>query len=84
SMIGHAMGAAGALEALATLLTLETQIVHPTLNCDDPDEGFDLDFVQGEARSAHVEYAMSNNMGLGGQNASLILRRWHSNGHAQK
>ncbi|MCB0076302.1 MAG: beta-ketoacyl-[acyl-carrier-protein] synthase II [Anaerolineales bacterium] len=75
SMVGHAMGSAGALEALATLRTLETQTVHPTLNCDDPDEGFDLDFVP-ETRPADVRYAMSNNFGLGGQNASLILRRW--------
>ncbi len=77
SMIGHAMGSAGALEGLATLLTLETQTIHPTLNCDNPDEDFDLDFVPGTARQATVEYAMSNNFGLGGQNASLILRRWH-------
>ncbi|MDQ4076474.1 MAG: beta-ketoacyl-ACP synthase II [Chloroflexota bacterium] len=76
SMIGHAMGSAGALEALATLLTLETQTIHPTLNCDNPDDDFDLDFVPAEAREARVEVAMSNNFGLGGQNASLILRRW--------
>jgi 3-oxoacyl-[acyl-carrier-protein] synthase II len=81
SMLGHAMGAAGALEALATLLTLETQTIHPTLNCDNPDPEFDLDFVPGEARQANVEYAMSNNFGLGGQNASLILKRWNKNGN---
>jgi 3-oxoacyl-[acyl-carrier-protein] synthase II len=76
SMIGHAMGSAGALEGLATLLTLENQMIHPTLNCDNPDVECDLDFVPGEARAAEVTYAMSNNFGLGGQNASLILRRW--------
>ncbi len=79
SMIGHAMGAAGALEGLATLMTLETQTIHPTMNCDEPDENFDLDFVPGVARHAEVHYAMSNNFGLGGQNASLILRRWNGN-----
>jgi 3-oxoacyl-[acyl-carrier-protein] synthase II len=76
SMIGHAMGAAGALESLAALLTLESQRIHPTLNCDKPE--FSLDFVPGKARQAKVEYAMSNNFGLGGQNASLILRRWEN------
>lgn len=81
SMLGHAMGAAGALEGLATLLTLENQFVHPTINCDNPEEEFDLDFVPHVGRAAHVEYAMSNNFGLGGQNASLILRRWHPNGN---
>jgi 3-oxoacyl-[acyl-carrier-protein] synthase II len=80
SMIGHAMGAAGALEGLATLLTLETQCIHPTLNCENPDPEFDLDFVADGPRQARVEIAMSNNFGLGGQNASLILKRWQSNG----
>ncbi len=78
SMVGHAMGAAGALEGLATLLILENQCIHPTLNCDDP--AFDLDFVPNQARPAKIEYAMSNNIGLGGQNASLILKRWSMNG----
>ncbi|MBA3534315.1 MAG: beta-ketoacyl-ACP synthase II [Ardenticatenales bacterium] len=81
SMVGHAMGAAGALEGLATLLTLETQRIHPTLNCDNPDPEFGLDFVTAEARRAKVEYAMSSNFGLGGQNASMILRRWSRNGN---
>lgn len=80
SMLGHAMGACGALEALATLRTLETQIIHPTINYETPDPELDLDFVPGEARHANVEYAMSYNIGLGGQNSSLILRRWHENG----
>jgi 3-oxoacyl-[acyl-carrier-protein] synthase II len=80
-LFGHAMGAAGALEGLATLLTLETQTIHPTLNCDNPDPEFDLDFVRGEARQAEVNYAMSYNVGLGGQNAALILRRWTENGN---
>lgn len=78
SLVGHAMGAAGALEGLATLLILENQCIHPTLNCDNP--AFDLDFVPNQARPAKVEYAMSNNIGLGGQNASLILKRWSMNG----
>lgn len=82
SMIGHSMGAAGAFEALATLKTLESQTIHPTINCTDPEPGFDLDFVTEGARPARVEIAMSNNIGLGGQNASLVLKRWNgsSNG----
>lgn len=75
SMIGHAMGAAGALEGLATLLTLENQMIHPTINHHTPDDDFDLDFVTA-ARPADITYAMSNNFGLGGQNASVIMKRW--------
>src|SRR5690606_974775 len=80
SMVGHAMGAAGALEGMATLLTIENQFLHPTINCPDPIDT-DMDFVP-EARAHAVKYAMSNNFGLGGQNASVILGRFDgSNGH---
>lgn len=76
SMVGHAMGAAGALESLAALLTLENQMIHPTINCPNPDPEFGLDFVAEGARAATVNYAVSSNIGLGGQNAALILGRW--------
>lgn len=79
SMVGHAMGAAGALEGVATLLTIENQMLHPTINCDDPEDA-DLDFVP-VARPHQVNYAMSNNFGLGGQNASLILGRYTNGTH---
>ncbi len=79
SMVGHAMGAAGALEGMATLLTIENQTLHPTINCEDP-EDTDLDFVP-VSRPHTVNYAMSNNFGLGGQNASLILGRYENGKH---
>lgn len=79
SMVGHGMGGCGALEGMATLLTIENQYLHPTINCTDPEEAFDLDFVP-EGRPHEVNYAMSNNFGLGGQNATLIMGRY-KNGH---
>lgn len=78
SMVGHAMGASGALEGVATLLTIENQRLHPTINCPDPEDP-DLDFVP-VSRPHKVNYAMSNNFGLGGQNASIVLARYQ-NGH---
>jgi len=74
SMLGHSMGATGAVEALVTVLTIATGIIHPTINYDVPDPACDLDYVPNTARDATVKVAMSNNLGLGGQNASLIFR----------
>jgi beta-ketoacyl-acyl-carrier-protein synthase II len=73
SMIGHALGGAGALEAIATVLTLCEGIIHPTINYEHPDPECDLDYVPNTARDAHVKIALSNSFGLGGQNASLVL-----------
>ncbi len=73
SMIGHAMGGAGAIEAVACVLTLRDQIVHPTTNLEEPDPECDLDYVPGTARRAEVRVALSNSFGLGGQNACLVL-----------
>jgi 3-oxoacyl-[acyl-carrier-protein] synthase II len=77
SMIGHPMGAAGAIEALACVLTLSEGVVHPTINHENPDPECDLDYVPGVARQVQVETAMSNSFGLGGQNACLVLGRYH-------
>jgi 3-oxoacyl-[acyl-carrier-protein] synthase II len=77
SMIGHPMGAAGAIEALTCVLTLSEGVVHPTINHENPDPECDLDYVPGEARQVQVETAMSNSFGLGGQNACLVLGRYH-------
>ncbi len=74
SMIGHAFGAAGAIEAVATVRTLETGTVHPTANLDTPDPECDLDYVPNRARDLDVRVALSNSFGFGGQNACLILR----------
>ncbi len=75
SMIGHAMGGAGAIEALSCTLTLRDNVIHPTINYETPDPECDLDYVPNVARSAQVNIALSNSFGLGGQNACLVLRR---------
>ena len=77
SMIGHTLGAAGAIEAIVTIQTIRESCVPPTVNFDDPDdEAAGLDIVTGQARSQDVEIALSNSFGFGGQNTALILRRW--------
>ncbi len=76
SMIGHLMGAAGAVEAIACIKTLETGIIHPTINYETPDPECDLDYVPNVAREAHPRYALSNSFGFGGHNATLIFGKW--------
>jgi 3-oxoacyl-[acyl-carrier-protein] synthase II len=75
SMIGHATVAAGAVEAVATALTLVHQTIHPTINQDAPDPACDLDYVPNRARRADVDLALSNSFAFGGQSACLVLRR---------
>ena len=76
SMIGHAMGGAGAIEAAVCALTVEQGIIHPTINLETPDPECDLDYVPEGARQADVRVALSNSFGLGGQNACLVLGRF--------
>jgi len=78
SMIGHAMGAAGALEAIGMAMTLVTQHVHPTINYHEPDPACDLNYVPNEAREARVRVAISNSFGLGGHNACLVLAQYRN------
>ena len=78
SMIGHAMGAAGALEAIVCALTVHTDVVHPTINYEVPDPECDLDYVPNTARQVPVHIALSNSFGLGGQNACLILKKFEA------
>jgi 3-oxoacyl-[acyl-carrier-protein] synthase II len=73
SMIGHMLGATGAVEAVACVMTIQEGIIHPTINYETPDPECDLDYVPNEARRAEVNIAMSNSFGLGGQNAVLLL-----------
>ncbi len=73
SMTGHALGAAGAMEAVFTVLSMKNQILLPTINLDTPQEGCDLDYVANEARDASIQYALSNSFGFGGTNASLVF-----------
>ena len=75
SMVGHTISAAGAVEAIFSLLTLEHQRIPPTINYDVPDPTIPLDVVPNKARDARVTAVMSNSFGFGGQNASLILTR---------
>ena len=74
SMVGHLFGAAGAIEALSTALTIHTGIIPPTINYRHPDPECDLDYVPNEARQANVRVALSNSMGLGGHNGCVILK----------
>jgi 3-oxoacyl-[acyl-carrier-protein] synthase II len=77
SMIGHTLGAAGAIEAIVTIQTIRESCVPPTLNLVDPDAAAEgLDLVAGIARSQDVPIALSNSFGFGGQNTALIFRRW--------
>lgn len=76
SMIGHLIGAAGAIEAMATVLTIRDQIIHPTINYETPDPECDLDYVPNTARRATVRIALSNSFGLGGQNSCLVFSRY--------
>jgi len=73
SMTGHLLGAAGALEALITVLTVHHGIIPPTINYENPDPQCDLDYVPNEARRADVKVALSNSFGLGGLNACLVI-----------
>ena len=76
SMVGHLMGAAGAVEAIACVKSLETGWVHPTLNYETPDPECDLDYVPNEARRLAPGVVLSNSFGFGGHNGCLIFRRW--------
>jgi 3-oxoacyl-[acyl-carrier-protein] synthase II len=75
SMIGHTLSAAGAVEAVITLMTLGHQRIPPTINFDVPDPGIELDVVPHKARDATMRHAISNSFGFGGQNVSLVLSR---------
>lgn len=76
SMTGHTLGAAGGIEAIASVLALRDGVLPPTINYTTPDPECDLDYVPNQARQVQVEYALSNNLGFGGHNASLIFRRF--------
>lgn len=75
SMTGHTLGAAGGIEAIATVQAIEAGVLPPTRNYDDPDPELDLDYVPNEARAERVDVAISQNFAFGGQNAALVFRR---------
>jgi 3-oxoacyl-[acyl-carrier-protein] synthase II len=76
SMIGHAMGASGSLEALACAKVLSEGIIPPTINYETPDPECDLDYVPNQARQADIQVTLSNSFGLGGQNACLVMKKY--------
>ena len=77
SMIGHTLGAAGAIESIVTITALREGIVPPTINLDDPDEHAEgLDLTPNAATRRALRVAMSNSFGFGGQNTALVFRRW--------
>ena len=73
SATGHLLGAAGAIEAIYSIKSINDQIVPPTLNLDDPAEGCDIDLVPKQAKRRQVRFALSNSFGFGGTNASLVF-----------
>ena len=75
SMTGHLLGAAGGIEAIFSILALRDQVVPPTINLDEPDEGCDLDFTAHTARERELNCVLSNSFGFGGTNGSLIFKR---------
>ena len=78
SMTGHLLGAAGAMELVTVFKSIETGMIHPTINLDDPDPECDLDYVPGQKRESQVNYALSNSFGFGGHNVSLLVKRVNS------
>jgi 3-oxoacyl-[acyl-carrier-protein] synthase II len=76
SMTGHLLGAAGAVEAIFSVLAIRDGVLPPTINLDDPDDGCDLDFVADGSRKADIRFALSNSFGFGGTNGTLIFRRF--------
>jgi len=79
SMTGHMMGASGAAEAIFSVMALNEEIIPPTINYSTPDPQCDLDYVPNTPRPKHFDHAMSNSIGLGGHNASLIVSRYKAN-----
>ena len=77
-MTGHMLGAAGAVEAAITALALRDGFVPATINYKVPDETCDLDVVPNTGRRADIAYAMSNSLGFGGHNVSLVFRKWEA------
>ncbi|MCV4639811.1 beta-ketoacyl-ACP synthase II, partial [Escherichia coli] len=76
SMTGHALGAAGGIEAVFSVLAIKEGMLPPTINYETPDPDCDLDYVPNVPRKAEIEYALSNSFGFGGTNACLIFKRY--------
>ena len=77
SMLGHLLGAAGAVEAGISVLAIQDQVIPPTINYENPDPDCDLDYVPNESRDGSLEYVLSNSFGFGGTNAALLFKRFN-------
>jgi len=75
-MTGHLLGAAGAVEAIFSVLAIRDQIAPPTINLDNPDEGCDLNYVPHKPQKRKINYVMSNSLGFGGTNGSLLFKKF--------
>ncbi|AZV51900.1 beta-ketoacyl-[acyl-carrier-protein] synthase II [Bacillus pumilus] len=78
SMTGHLLGAAGGVEAIFSVLAIKDSVIPPTINLETPDEECDLDYVANEARSKEVQVALSNSLGFGGHNATIIFKKYEA------
>ena len=76
SMVGHLLGAAGAVELIAAIKSMEEGILHPTINYEFPDPECDLDFVPNQKRSTHIDRAISNSFGFGGHNITIAVKKF--------
>ena len=76
SMTGHLLGAAGGVELAACVKAIQTNVVPPTINLDNPDPECDLDYVPHTSREVNVDVALSNSFGFGGHNASIVLKKF--------
>jgi len=76
SMTGHLLGAAGGVELVACIMSIRDNKVHPTINYDTPDPDCDLDYVPNVSRNVQVDVALSNSLGFGGHNATLVVKRY--------
>jgi 3-oxoacyl-[acyl-carrier-protein] synthase II len=76
SMLGHTIGAAGAIEAIITILSVKNNILTPTINLNTPDPDLDLDYIPNQARRTEVNVALSNSFGFGGHNATVVVRKY--------
>jgi 3-oxoacyl-[acyl-carrier-protein] synthase II len=77
SMLGHLIAAAGAVELIITVMALREGVIPPTINYEVPDPELDLDYVPNKAKEKRFDHALSNSFGFGGQNVSLIVRRYN-------
>jgi 3-oxoacyl-[acyl-carrier-protein] synthase II len=77
SMLGHALGGSGALEAVACVKTIQDSIIHPTVNQENPDPNCDLDYVPNLARQQEVNLVISNSFGFGGQNTCVVFQKYN-------